>query len=208
MQSKKQLIRLGEDGDLALKSADGSLEKLPEWQTKSAQSFVYLVIDCSGSMAGKKIEQARRGSIDFAKSAFNDGYLVGLISFSDQTFHLCSPLNNIDELTSVVDRLSIQGGTNMAPAIDEVVSQFSRKADSFRAMVIVTDGQTSEPQSALRSAERAKRLGISILTIGTDDADSDFLAKLASEKNLAKKVRSDYLEESISQTAKLLPRGF
>jgi len=116
-------------------------------------------------------------------------------------------MNNLKELTLGVNRLKIQGGTNMTPAIEEVILQFEQKRNALRAMVIVTDGQTSNPQSALRVAEKAKRLGISILTIGTDDADFTFLSQLASDTNLAKKVSNDSLEEAISEVAKMLPRG-
>lgn len=207
MQSKRQLITLGQDGELALKSPDGTLQKMPDWNLQTNQSLVYLVIDCSGSMSGSKLEQAKKGSLDFAKTAFSDGYSVGLISFSDKTFHICSPINNLSELTMGINRLKVQGGTNMAPAIEEVISQFKQKTDALRAMVIVTDGLTINPQSVLQVAEKAKRSGISILTIGTDDADFSFLSKLASDTNLAKKVENNYLEEAISHVAKMLPRG-
>ena len=207
MQSKKQLITLGDDGELALKSSDGSIQQLPDFSIRASQSLVYLVIDCSGSMTGTKITQAKRGSLDFATSAFSEGYSVGLISFSDTASHLCAPMNTRSELSAGVNRIQIQGGTNLTPAIEEVVSRFAQKEDALRAMVIVTDGQTTDPESALRAAEKAKRLGISILTIGTDDADSAFLAKLASDTSLAKKVTSQYLEQTIFQTAKMLPRG-
>lgn len=206
MQSKRQLITLGQDGELALKSSDGTVQKVPDWNVQTNQSFVYLVIDCSGSMTGKKIAQAKKGSLDFAETAFSDGYAVGLISFSDTASHLCSPMNNIKELTIGVNSIQIQGGTNVAPAIEEVISQFTQKTNSLRAMVIVTDGQTINPQSALKVAEKAKQLGISILTIGTDDADFDFLSKLASDTNLAEKVSNNYLQEAISDVAKMLPR--
>ena len=207
MQSKKQLITLGTDGELALKSPDGSLQKLPDRNIQTSDSFVYLLIDCSGSMSGKKIEQAKRGSLDFAVTALNDGYVVGLISFSTSTSNLCSPIDNLEELTLGVNRLRIEGGTNLTPAIEEVILQFGQKNTSTRAMVIVTDGQTTNPQAALRAADKAKLLCISILTIGTDDADLAFLAKLASDTNLVKKVTSDRLEETITQMAQMLPRG-
>ncbi len=207
MQPKQQLITLEQDGELALKSPDGSIQALPKWDIRSVESLVYLVIDCSGSMADKKLTRAKNGALDFAETAFNDGYAVGLISFSDDVSHLCSPISKIQDLSVAVNSLQIQGGTNLTPAIEEVVERFEGKSGALRAMVIVTDGCTSNPQDALHAADRAKQLGISILTIGTDDADIDFLSKLASDTNLATKVSSDDLEEAISSAAKMLPRG-
>ena len=74
-------------------------------------------------------------------------------------------------------------------------------------MVIITDGITINPESALKAADDAKRLGISILTIGTDDADFVFLSKLASQTELARQVSSAQLEKAISDSAHMLPRG-
>lgn len=207
MQPKKQLITLEQDGELALKSPDGSIQALPKWDIRSAESLVYLLIDCSGSMAGNKLTRAKNGALDFAETAFNDGYAVGLISFSDDVSHLCSPISKIQDLSAAVNSLQIQGGTNLTPAIEEVVERFEGKSGALRAMVIVTDGLTSNPQDALNAADRAKQLGISILTIGTNDADFDFLSQLASDTELAKQVSDDYLEEAISSAAKMLPRG-
>ena len=42
-------------------------------------------------------------------------------------------------------------------------------------------------------------------TIGTDDADRDFLGKLASKTELSVKVLSDRLKQGITSMAKMLP---
>ena len=204
--ASKQLITLGKDGELSFRMPDGSLQTMTDWDAES-ECYVYLVIDCSGSMTGDKIEKAKRGGIDFAKSALADGYSVGVISFSDASSHLLAPIKSTAEITTGINRLYIQGGTNMAPAIEEVMSRFKDKRNATLAMVIVTDGITTNPDLALRAAERAKKMGISILTIGTDDADSTFLSKLASQSELSKHVSSGLLDEAISETAKMLPRG-
>ncbi len=205
MQSK-QLITLGEDGELALQLPNGSVQALSAWELRS-QCYVYLVIDCSGSMAGNKLAQAKKGALDFAASAFRDGYAVGLVSFNDDVAHLSAPVTDLDSLTKAVTRLNVQGGTNLAPAINEVIDQFKDKKEATLAMVIVTDGLTNSPHVALSSAENAKRQGITILTIGTDDADATFLSRLASDTKLSKKVGSNYLETALSDVAKMLPSG-
>lgn len=203
--ASKQLITLGKDGGLSFRMPDGSLQTLADWDAQHGEFYVYLVIDCSGSMSGNKIEKARRGGKDFAKSALADGYSVGVISFSDSTSHLLAPLASMTEIATGIDYLCIQGGTNMAPAIEEVMTRFKDKQKSTLAMVIVTDGLTINPELALQAAEKAKKMGISILTIGTDDADSTFLSRLASHSELSKHVSSGLLEEAISDTAKMLP---
>ena len=77
-----------------------------------------------------------------------------------------------------------------------------------KAIVIVTDGipnSPGDPQSSLKAGEFAKSLQIDIIAIGTDDADQDFLKKLATRSELGIKVTSEKLEQSITSAVKLLP---
>ena len=208
MQQKKQIISLGSDGELVLKLSDGEVRRMPSFDVQNNQAFVYLVIDCSGSMEGDKLKQAKKGSLDFAQTAMARGYAVGLISFNSVAFHLCPPATDLKELRIGVNRLQAEDGTNMTPAIEVAINWLRQKDNALRAMVIVTDGATADPQSALKAAHHAKEIGISILTIGTDDADSHFLSQLASDTDLATKVSSDHLEETISSAAKMLPSGY
>jgi hypothetical protein len=44
-----------------------------------------------------------------------------------------------------------------------------------------------------------------VITIGTDDADKDFLSRLASRAELSVKVSRDQLGQSIASAVKMLP---
>jgi len=71
-------------------------------------------------------------------------------------------------------------------------------------MVLVTDGRTDR-QAAIAAAERAKAAGIQVICLGTDDADAQLLATLATSSELSKHVRPDELEAAIGDAAGLLP---
>ena len=73
-------------------------------------------------------------------------------------------------------------------------------------MVIITDGVPDSQVEALTEAEQAKKKGIEIITIGTDDADSNFLKKIASRANLGVKVTREQFKEGITSAAKMLPQ--
>jgi uncharacterized protein YegL len=72
-------------------------------------------------------------------------------------------------------------------------------------MVIVTDGMPDNAQATLEEAQEAKNNRIDIITIGTDDANEEFLKKLASRTELNVMVASDQLEQGIASTVKMLP---
>ncbi|RLF38548.1 MAG: hypothetical protein DRN12_08250 [Thermoplasmata archaeon] len=167
-------------------------------------SVVYLLLDCSGSMEGQKLAQAKRGAINFAEDARGKGYAVGLIKFSSTATHLCEPQQKISALNQYLERMTAGGGTNMTDAILLALQKMSDRK-GYRAMVIVTDGMPDSQETASDAAREAKANGIDILTIGTDDADRDFLAKLASKTELSVKVLSDRFEEGITSMAKMLP---
>jgi len=167
--------------------------------------FVYLVIDCSGSMEGQKLEQAKRGALSFAKDASTKEYSTGLIQFESIATHLCEPQRDVEILRQRLERIEASGTTNMADAIQLATKKLKNKA-GFRVMVIVTDGMPDDEQKALEAAKQAKSKGIDIITLGTDDADEEFLEKLASRDELNIMVSRDQLEQGIASTVKMLPR--
>jgi len=176
-----------------------------KFETPTA-GFVYLVIDCSISMSGDKLNQAKKGAIDFAKDALDKGYLTGLIQFEKTATHLCKPVKEIHILEQCIKNIYIGESTNMADAIRIARQHLLYDKKAPRVMVIATDGVPNSKEETLYEAGQAKKEGISIITIGTDDADSDFLKKLATQTNLGVKVAKEQFGESITAAAKILPQ--
>jgi molecular chaperone DnaK len=164
---------------------------------------VYVLLDCSGSMKGSKIDQAKVGIIDFAKEAFKKDYRVGLIKFSDDAEHLCDPVNDISTLQSKVQDLRAGGWTNLTAAI-KIAHAKLKNLNGIKVMVIATDGMPDSIKRSLKEADLAKADGIEIITIGTDDADKEYLKKLASRTELSSKVDSKLLAQTISSASLLL----
>jgi len=166
--------------------------------------FVYLVVDCSGSMEGQKFEQAKKGALTFAKDVLTKEYSTGLVQFESVATHLCEPLRNVEILDRYLQKMEAGGSTNMAEAISLTTKKLKNRA-GLKAMVIITDGMPDDEQAALRSAKQAKSKGIDIITIGTDDADEDFLKKIASRAELNIMVPRNQLEQGIASSVKMLP---
>jgi len=175
------------------------------------KGFAYLALDCSGSMEGEKITQARRGALDFARGARAKGYAVGLIAFSDEAIHLCDPQADVTRLSAHLESVQVGSATNMADALSVALRKLKEKAGN-RAVVLVTDGQPNrgEPnpvEATLRAARALKDAGIEIITIGTDDADAAFLKQIATRSDLSIMVEREELERGISSATALLPEG-
>lgn len=167
--------------------------------------LVYLVVDCSTSMDGGKLNQAKNGAINFTKDALKKGYLTGLIQFESSATHLSEPTKEISTLERCLKQIRAGGSTNMAEAI-QIAHQKLQNKKGLRVIVIATDGAPDSKEEALNKAQRAKKEGIEIITIGTDDADRNFLKKLASRTDLGVKVAREQFGESITSAAKMLPQ--
>lgn len=167
--------------------------------------IVYIVVDCSSSMAaGTKMEQAKKGAIGFADSAQKKGYSVGIIQFSWDAELMIGPQNNISSLRTEIDKMAANGSTNMTAAILLAMNRLTHEKKE-RLICIVTDGMPDDEMAAITAAEKAKMKGIDIMTIGTDDADKNFLRKLATREELSIKVPRNELEDGIKSMAKMLP---
>ena len=196
----KKILSLGSEGKLVLKSPDGMVEDIARPRNASA----YLLVDCSSSMEGTKLAQAQEGSMEFAKGAVTKGYSVGLIQFASEAKLLQEPTRGISALYPHVEKLMANGSTNMTDGIKMAIERLGT-IDGLRAIVVVTDGMPDDPKTTLNTVQQAKERGIDVIAIGTDDADRDFLNKLASRADLAAKVSRDKLGQSIASAAKLLP---
>jgi Mg-chelatase subunit ChlD len=174
-------------------------------RSPSAPPTVYLLLDVSQSMDESKLRQARDGGLSFAEEAVSKGYRVGVIQFSSWARLRVEPTTNLAALREGLLKVGLQLTTNMAAAIKLATGQFGR-GQALRAMVLVTDGYPDDAAAALAAADQAKRRDITIIAIGTDDADRNFLKKLASASGLATTVPSVDLKVAIASAAQhLLP---
>ena len=176
----------------------------------NSYSVVYLLIDCSSSMSsGAKLQQVKDGAKSFVLEAQKKGYSVGLIKFSSIVECLFDPHQNhgTTNLDSCINNIVVSGSTDMTGAIEIAIEKLNYAGS--RAILIATDGQPNSLENTLRAAEKAKNLGIEILVIGTDDADINFLRKLATSTKLANKVPTTQFKNAITSMAdKLaLPSG-
>lgn len=186
-----------EDGGVASKTHDN----------RANTSIVYLLIDCSFSMSGRnKLQQAQYGAKEFVKEAQRKGYLVGIIEFSSFAKCLFDPqrTNRYTNLNSCIEGIRCStGSTNMTRAVEVATNKLS-SVNGSRVIVIATDGQPDEAEECLRVAEKAKIKGIEIIVIGTDDANIDFIGKLATSTELANKVELSQFKTAIASAANML----
>lgn len=165
------------------KSANIQLSKNIKKVEDDRVGEVILIVDDSGSMKwNNKIQQAKDGVTDFAKDAIEKKFAIGLIKFgSNATSLVDSKLKLNGGFESAISQLNAQSGnTYLFPALTMAASKMKSYHRHKKVILIATDGEVHDAEQALNFANMLKASGIEIMTIGTQDANADFLSKLSS----------------------------
>lgn len=122
----------------------------PETQAKRPRLLVLPVIDVSGSMAGPKLEYAKRSALKLIDHLRPEDY-IGIIAFESSVHVVAEPspatAENKDRMRAAVSKLHVMGGTNLAGGMLEALDR-ARKLDLpedvIHRVILFTDGQANE----------------------------------------------------------------
>jgi len=186
------------------------------WYTKR-HTNVYLVVDTSGSMSGRKLEKAQEALRVFLGQIQGDLEGVGMVEFSThvtniiQLDHLA---NNRSELEDAVEGLHADGDTALLDGVRAALVRLQQleQPERINAIVAMTDGR--ENASAISVKELAREVEY-FNTYGTpvvifciaygEDAEYDLLESLADASG--GQVRSGDLD-TIQELYKILSTYF
>ncbi|MFI5305852.1 MAG: VWA domain-containing protein [Polyangiales bacterium] len=129
-----------------------------------------LVIDCSGSMSGQKIELAKDAAREAAELLGQDDSLavVGFSGEPERIVRMQSARNRL-RIGQNIARLSAQGGTAIFPALDMAFQDLLATTARVKHVILLTDGQTQESGiSELVQSMRSEGITISTVGLGND----------------------------------------
>jgi Ca-activated chloride channel family protein len=139
---------------------------------------IVFVIDTSGSMDGKSIEQAREALL-FALQQLAPGDRFNIIRFASATQLLhqrpvAATPADIHSASEFVHRLTSGGGTEMFPAVHAALRQFADSDESrVRQIVFMTDGNVGNEQDMF-ALIRAQLGNTRLYTIGIGSAPNGY----------------------------------
>ena len=142
---------------------------------------VVLIIDKSSSMEGKKMELARLASIGVVEN-LRPIDSVGVLIF-DNSFQWAVPIRKAEDKTLIkrlIGGITPDGGTQIAPALNEAYHKVSVVNAVYKHIVLLTDGISEEGDSMGLSREAALN-HVTISTVGLgQDVNRAYLEKVAS----------------------------
>lgn len=144
------------------------------------RASVMLVTDKSGSMNAADVDPTRLAAAQAAARTFMkavpDTLQVGFESYATTVEGLLEPTLDHGTVTQAIDALQAQGGTATGDALTAALDRLEARkgTDGVRApaaIVLLSDGKTTDGSDPLAAADRAKKLGIPISTValGTPD---------------------------------------
>ena len=135
---------------------------------------IVLVVDVSNSMLAEDVEPSRMDRTRYAITQLVDDMKedgIGVVAFADESEVLLPVTGDYRMALSKVKQLSpaliAQQGTDVGEAIETAMLSFSNSTHNTksRVMILITDGEDHD-DNALKAAERAKQMGITICCIG------------------------------------------
>jgi Ca-activated chloride channel homolog len=142
------------------------------------ETTVVMVVDTSNSMKARDVTPSRIAAARAAARIMIKGLppnaRVGLVAFARDVRVLLAPTDDRHAINASLDRLTLTGGTALGPAIDRAVASLraSHAAIKGRAIVVISDGKSTEGTRAPLAAARAARAaGIRVFTVSLGTAN-------------------------------------
>lgn len=183
------------------------LHKVDQYETKLMKDTqqqggtVALVLDVSGSMQGRRIEQAKAAALEFLNAVpFDSGGQVGLVTFGARTERLHEISKDKVSLQAAIRPLIASGGTPMHRGAD-LAHDMLQGVQGNRTAILFTDGIPDNRSSALAAAKRLKDSGVDVWAIGIGEAPLDFLRQMASGPDKATLADLSDLQKVFVKTA-------
>lgn len=172
-----------------------------EWEEpKQTHKFVQFVLDTSGSMQGRKIEQAKEALRFFVKSlAPTDHFNVIPFATDANPFFEAPVAANLGALAAAlqkIDRIEARGGTNIEDALLRALAAAPPAASSVPIVVFLTDGEPTvgttdkDKLLALARDKNGHRMRVFVFGVG-NQVNAKLLDQLADDNGGAR----DYVRE-------------
>jgi Mg-chelatase subunit ChlD len=201
---KKLAVRKEEPGDMSW------TDLRPGRASGLEHITVLLVIDTSGSMLGKPIQEAQMAAHRFVAEMDLTHSSIGLWKVADRVVQKCAPTQDGKEIGIAIDKLRFNhheaGGGNSAQPFTDAKKFFSNVSGK-KFMVVLADGVWHDQPHAVQEAKKSHEDGIEVVALGFGSADIQFLQDIASCDENAIFTNMNQLGESFSKIAQVITEG-
>jgi Ca-activated chloride channel family protein len=186
-------------------------------ETPTQSGAIALVIDASGSMDDfGKLNEVKRAAQGFVERQNLSTTQIAVIGFGSSA-HLESPLSrDRSTLLQAIRGIEDGGGTMMHDGLEVGLEALSRAEMGARSILLFTDGvpgstKMSEGEASRLAqgvAERIRGQGVRLVAVGTEDANTGFLARLTGSRSLVFSTTAGRFDEAFRQAERAIRQIF
>ena len=132
--------------------------------------FIF-AIDNSGSMAAKRIHQAKGAALGLLRQSYLNRDYVAIVAFRESSAELVlSPSRSILRARRVLESLSVGGGTPLSAALARALALVKRQNNRDVVLLLFTDGHANVPlrANARGRTERFDRVNEEVRSLGNE----------------------------------------
>ena len=169
---------------------------------------IVLMLDCSGSMRGDDLVQAKNASTDLITKMIDlKVHQMALMSFSDNSHILCELTHDARNLTSELPNITAGGGTSMISALRDA-EKLLENSTGKKIALMVTDGYPDRRRQTLECAKNIRENGLKIIAIGVGDQfDKNYLDEMVGAQNAFTIKNMSELTKTFEYVINALTRG-
>ena len=161
----------------------------------TGRSEVVLVLGCSGSMIGRRMEETKLAAMDLVQR-LPPGMPLSVIGFHTTATSQLAMTNDARQVVHFIHSLRPMGSTRMDLGLNAAREEFERagkrrgatgtNAPALRSVLLFTDGapNSGTEEATVTAANQLRQAGARVIAVGTGGARLDFLTRLTESTNL------------------------
>lgn len=152
---------------------EGQRQEVTHFSAERVPVSLGIVLDTSGSMAGEKIDDARRALERFVMELLDDRDEIFFYRFSDEPILIQDWTNSRTQMQRALGRIAPNGGTAMYDAVLEAIPLAATGRNPKKAILLISDGNDTSSIAGLREVRQAIRQSeVIVYAIGIDGESS------------------------------------
>jgi len=148
---------------------EGQRQEVTHFSAERVPVSLGIVLDTSGSMAGDKIEDAKRALEHFVLDLLDERDELFLYRFSDDPILVQDWTINRAGIVRALGRVTPNGGTAMYDAVMQAIPLAATGRNQKKAILVISDGNDTSSLAGLRDVRQAIRQSeVLVYAIGID----------------------------------------
>lgn len=150
---------------------------------QSPANMICLLLDCSGSMDGEKLQEMKRSAVDFVRGRDLTRDKVAVVGFGSSVNVASGLTDDVSAIVSAIDGLGDGGSTNMASGLQTAAGTLGGGHDS-NSILLFTDGMPDSAPDAIQAADRCLTNKMQLVAVATGDANTQLLTQVTRDQKL------------------------